>query len=326
MLNKNNKSFWIERQNFLKKYFGYDRKIDGVPGKYTGVATAKFQADAKARGWYCKTCLIDNDWGVETEKAYKIAKVELPKIKSSSNVKPANPSTNISNSKIKRYSRAEMIKGRKYIIAYVKKNNKHPSNINMLNMVTGKTDNLTKAEYMGLFESENVYWVKHGYKYPNYTTLNSTANNPVVLNYQDNGVNCCPASMEMASMMLFSNVTESMFAKAMNTGNNGTAPNDMINGLKKLGFIAKKIGRNKDAVKKALAEGKAIIKHIQTKNPPAECLGYINDYGHFIEGHKADDNYYYEADPTKGLKTCKHSNIDKATNGRDIYYYSVEVA
>lgn len=198
--------------------------------------------------------------------------------------------------------------------------------LTMSNMVTGKVDSLTKAEYMGPFEAENVYWVKHEYKYLNYTTLISTANNPVVLNYPDYGVNCCPASMEMASMMLLSNTTEAMFAKGLQTGNNGTSPNNLIDGAIKLGFIVKKIGRNKNAIKKALSEGKAVIKHIQTKKPPANCLGYQQYYGHYIEGHRVDDSYYYEADPTKGLKNCKHSNIDKATNGRDIHYYSVEVA
>jgi len=37
------------------------------------------------------------------------------------------------------------------------------------------------------------------------------------------------------------------------------------------------------------------------------------------------DGRYKIADPTKGIKTCKPTILDHATNGRAIYYYKVGI-
>lgn len=190
--------------------------------------------------------------------------------------------------------------------------------------MAGKSHKLTKAQYMGLFEAQNVFIMKNG-RYPNYVTLNSTANNPLVMDYQDNGYTCGPTSLSMAIQMLFSYKSEKTCAKECGTViGSGTAPDQLIKGAKKLGYKLTKISRNKTAVKSALSKGEPVIAHIQTK--PATCLGYVGDYGHYILVYGlTNDGYYKIADPTKGIKKCKSSILDHATNGRAIHYYRVGI-
>ena len=189
--------------------------------------------------------------------------------------------------------------------------------------MNGKKHKLTKAEYMGLFEAQNVFIMKNG-RYPNYTTLNSTANNPLVMDYQDKNTTCGPTSLSMAIQCLFGYVSEKKCATACHTGSSGTDPSNLIAGAKSLGYKVTKISRNKTAVKAALTKAEPVIAHIQTK--PATCLGYVGDYGHYILIYGlTSDGYYKIADPTKGIKKCKASNIDHATNGRSIHYYRVGI-
>ena len=184
-----------------------------------------------------------------------------------------------------------------------------------------KTHKLSKKEYAGIFEARNVFIRNHG-RVPNYVTKNSTANNPLVMDYQDKSTTCGPTSLSMAIQLLYSNVSEQKCASACKTGSSGTSPDNLISGAKSLGYSVKKIGRNKTSVKAQLSLGKPVIAHIQTK--PATCLGYLGDYGHYILIYDvSSDGKYKIADPTKGLKQCSPSILDKATNGRSIYYYSV---
>ena len=86
------------------------------------------------------------------------------------------------------------------------------------------------------------------------------------------------------------------------------------------------ISRSYDAVKKCLDAGFPVIAHIQTGgNTKPTCLGYKYDYGHYVHLNKAKDNKFLVADPTKGLKWCVASQIIKATNGRNIKFYKVEI-
>jgi predicted double-glycine peptidase len=204
---------------------------------------------------------------------------------------------------------------------FIKTNKRLPNTLNMKSR-EGKTLQLTKAQYAGLFENQNVFFVKHG-RQPNYTTLNSNANNPLCMNYQDNSKNCGPASLSMISMLLYKSTSEAAFVKACKTGSNGTSPENMIAGAKSLGFKVSKIDRNNASVKKALNTGAGVLAHIQTK--PASCLGYLNDYGHWVVIYGVSSDKYLIADPTKGIKTCTSTILDKATNGRVIYYYKVEL-
>lgn len=219
-----------------------------------------------------------------------------------------------------RFSKSEMSKASKYIQKYIKAGKGLPASVEMKDM-DGKKHKLDKKHYNGLFEAQNVFIRKHG-RYPNYVTLNSTANNPLVIDYQDKSTTCGPTSLSMAIQMLYGYKSESVCAKACKTGSSGTAPDNLIAGAKSLGYLVKKISRNLTSVKASLLLGKPVVAHIQTK--PATCLGYVGDYGHYIliYGYTSDGKYKI-ADPTKGLKSCKSTIIDKATNGRSINYYSV---
>jgi hypothetical protein len=223
---------------------------------------------------------------------------------------------------VRTYSKEVMAAKAKDIIAETKRLGKNPDRIHIKNRENGNLDVLSKAQYMGLYENQNIFWVNNK-KMPNYTTLNTTANNPVKMNYQSNSYNCGPMSMSMASQMLFKNTFESEFVKVLGTNKNGTDPKNFPL-ISKLGFSIKAIGRNSKAVKEAIARGSAVIAHIETK--PATCLGYVNNYGHYVLIDRVTDSQYHVCDPTKGIKYCNFNILDKATNGRSIQYYEMKVA
>lgn len=222
-----------------------------------------------------------------------------------------------------KFSKKEMSATAKTLRKNIKSGKGYKSYVSMVDM-NKKAHKLSKAQYMGLFEAQNVFIMKNG-RYPNYVTLNSTANNPLVMNYQDNGYTCGPTSLSMAIQMLFGYVSEKKCATACGTViGSGTSPDMLINGAKKLGYKLTKINRNKTAVKSALSKAEPVIAHIQTK--PATCLGYTGDYGHYILIYgMTNDGLYKIADPTKGIKKCKPTILDHATNGRAIYYYRVGI-
>ena len=222
-----------------------------------------------------------------------------------------------------RFSKNEMQAAAKALRKNIKNGKGYPSYHSMVDM-DNHPHKLTKAQYMGLFEAQNVFIMKNG-RYPNYVTLNSTANNPLVMDYQDNGYTCGPTSLSMAIQMLFGYKSEKACAKACGTViGSGTSPDKLISGAKSLGYKLTKISRNKTAVKSALSKAEPVIAHIQTK--PATCLGYVGDYGHYILIYgMTNDNLYKIADPTKGIKKCKPSILDNATNGRSLGYYRVGI-
>ena len=221
-----------------------------------------------------------------------------------------------------RFSKKEMSSGAKALRKNIKNGKGYLSYLPMVDM-DKHPHQLTKAQYMGLFESQNVFIMKNG-RYPNYVTLNSTANNPLVMDYQDKNTTCGPTSLSMAIQMLFDYVSEQKCAKACHTGSSGTDPSNLIAGAKSLGYKLTRISRNKTAVKNALSKAEPVIAHIQTR--PATCLGYVGDYGHYILIYGlTNDGYYKIADPTRGIKKCKSTIIDHATNGRDIGYYRVGI-
>lgn len=221
-----------------------------------------------------------------------------------------------------KFSKTEMAATAKAIRKNIKNGKGYPSYVPMVDM-DKKPHKLSKAQYMGLFESQNVFILKNG-RYPNYVTLNSTANNCLVMDYQDKNTTCGPTSLSMAIQLLFSYVSEKKCAEACHTGSTGTMPANLINGAKSLGYKLTKISRNKTAVKNALSKAEPVIAHIQTK--PASCLGYTGDYGHYILIYGVTNNGEYKiADPTKGIKKCKSNIIDNATNGRSLHYYRVGI-
>ena len=223
-----------------------------------------------------------------------------------------------------KFKREELIKAGKTIRKSIKAGKGLPKSVKMVD-TTGKTHNLDKPHYAGLFESRNVYIHKHS-KSPSTVTLNSTANNPLVLNHQDTAYTCGPTSLSMAIQCLYGYKGEKKCAVACKTGIRGTSPDNLIAGAKTLGYKLVPIKRNFKSVNEALSKGYVVIIHYETAGETKpECMGFINNYGHFALIYKAKDNYYWIADPTKGFKKCPASQIDKATNGRDIHYYSVGV-
>ncbi len=224
-----------------------------------------------------------------------------------------------------RFSKNEMNKASKKIVESIKAGKGLPRIVEMKEMDKSKTIRVDKSHYNGLFEAQNVFIRGHG-RLPNYVTMNSTANNPLVMDYQDNGLTCGPTSLSMAIQMLYGWKTEKECAKACRTGSSGTSPDNLIAGAKSLGYTVTKIKRNFAGVKQALNKGYPVIAHIETggKTKP-KCLGYVNNYGHYIliYGTTASGGYKV-ADPTKGIKVCSASELDKATNGRSIHYYSVK--
>ena len=220
------------------------------------------------------------------------------------------------------FSKSEMQKASNNIRKSIKEQKGLPNTVKMKSR-EGKTYNLSKVHYLGLFQQKNIYIMRHNGKIPEYVTYNTKCGTlPIAMNYQNNDVNCCPTSLSMATMCLYDYVSEPKCAKVLGTGSGGTSPSQLVNNAGKLGYKVTRIGRNYKSVLKSLQKGKPVIAHIQTK--PATCLGYLGDYGHYVLIYWCKKGEYYIADPTKGIHKCRDSILDKATNGRDIGYYRVE--
>ena len=224
---------------------------------------------------------------------------------------------------MKRYNKPEYTDARKRIRRFIKNNQRLPKYCNFKNN-TGKTDKLTRKEYCGLFQGYNQFYLKHA-REPNYLTLNTTSTYPLVTNYQDDPYSCAVASLQMCLQFLFDYKYESYIKKTLGTNKNGTTPQQLINGAKKLGYKVTPIPREFKAVKKALDEYKPVIMHIETKSA-GNCLGFLNSYGHYIMCYKADTNKYHVIDPTKGKHICNSTTLNKATGGAsNRKFYSVEM-
>lgn len=82
-----------------------------------------------------------------------------------------------------KFLKSEMSKASKTLRKSIKDGKGLPKSIKMTDS-NGKTHTVEKKYYNGLFEAQNVFIMKNG-RYPNYVTLNSTANNPLVMDYQN---------------------------------------------------------------------------------------------------------------------------------------------
>lgn len=224
---------------------------------------------------------------------------------------------------MKRYNKTEYTDARKRIRRFIKENHRLPKHCNFKNQ-QGKIDNLTRREYCGLFQGYMQFYLKHG-REPNYLTLNSEANYPLVINYQDDPYSCGVASLQMCLQFLFDYKYESYIKKTLGTNKSGTTPAQLINGAKKLGYKVTPIKREFKEVKKALDNYCPVILQIETKSA-GKCLGYKNSYGHYIMCYKAVDNKYYVIDPTKGKHTCNFMKLNRATGGSsNRKFYKVEI-
>ena len=222
-----------------------------------------------------------------------------------------------------RFSKDEMNKASKTIRASLRKNNTLPSSVKMKDM-EGKNHNMTKKQYAGLFENENVFRLSHN-RQPNYVTYKNTANNPLVFKHQSYSHSCCCASLCMASMMLYNYKSENKCIEELGTKKTttGTAPSQLVNNIGKLGMVAKVIPRNKNSVSNSLKLNKPVIAHIDSSK--ASCLNYDSQFGHYILLYGVDGNYYKVADPLRKLTKCKTTILDNAMKGRKINYYSISL-
>lgn len=205
---------------------------------------------------------------------------------------------------------------------FIKTNKRLPNYATMVDMDTGKNVNIPTGQMCGVYYLYYMFWYNNG-RFPNYVTVNIEKDSPMILNFQDNAYNCCPASLSMVSSKLFNLKDEETLAKILGTSTNGTNPSDLVANAPNAGFIVKAMARNPTNVANALNQYKGVICHYQTKSAP--CSGFINDYGHYCVIHDVSNGYYTVWDPTKGIFKCPTSVLDSATEGRAIYYYSVEL-
>ena len=221
-----------------------------------------------------------------------------------------------------RVNKSEIVKVVQNIRKIIKEEGRLPNYATMKDMDTGKDIQIPKNQMCGLYYSYYMFWYNNG-RFPNYVTVNIEKDSPMILNFQDNSNNCCPASLSMISTKLFHLVSEPDLAKILGTVTGGTNPKNLVAKAPNAGFIVKTMSRNPNNVKNALDKYKGVLCHYQTG--PANCSGFINDYGHYCVIQAVNNGYYTVWDPTRGIFKCKTSELDKATNGRAIYYYSVEL-
>lgn len=223
-----------------------------------------------------------------------------------------------------RFSKKELLSGEKRINEWIKKGTGLPGYVTLVEMDSKKKVRLYPKQYAGLFESMNMFRLNKG-RDPNYVTLVSNANNPLVFDRQNNAYNCCPTSLSMASQLLYHYKSEPECAKALGTSRSGTSPTQLIEGAKKLGFKIVPIERKAKAVRDSLKLGFPVIVHFQTGQTKS-CKGaYIGNFGHYACCWAITDTEYVIADPSKGVyEKYKFLCMDRANKGYPEYYYVVK--
>lgn len=219
-----------------------------------------------------------------------------------------------------RFNAASMRDGEQRVQNFIRSNGRLPNYLTLREMDKQSNEEIPLRQYCGLYFSDYTFWLKNG-RHPNFVTLNLEKSEPIIQNYQDNSVNCCPASLSMISTKLFHPKSEQGCATTLGTTKNGTNPTNLINNAPKLGFTAEAMQRTPKNVSETLAEYKGVMAHYMTKN--ASCSGFINQYGHYAVIKDITNGRYTVMDPTKGTFTCPTSVLDQATAGRSIYYYRI---
>lgn len=227
-----------------------------------------------------------------------------------------------------RFDASQLVDAETRIRNFIKAKHKLPAYCNMRDKDTGKWYQLEPKQYMGIFKSRNIFRIKNG-RFPNYVTLTFESENPVAIDYQNNKFQCCCASFAMVSQLLFKPMDEGIMGKsgialALGTTERGTDPAKLIANAPKLGFKVTRIPRRLADVQNALVQMKGVIIHYQTK-ATRSCSGFVNDYGHYAVIMAYKNGKYLIYDPTKGKFWCDATIIQNATNGREIYFYTVEL-
>lgn len=222
-----------------------------------------------------------------------------------------------------RFDANQLVDAENRIRNFVKAKKKIPAYCNMKDKDTGKWYQIKPKAYMGIFKSRNIFRIKNS-RWPNYVTLTFESDTPVAIDYQNNKYNCCPASFAMLSQKQFKPLDEAYIAKILGTNTKGTNPDNLIANAPKLGFKVTRMPRRSSDVELALSQYKGVMIHYQTK-ATRSCSGFVNDYGHYAVIMAYKDGKYLIYDPTKGMFWCSASIMENATNGRAIYFYSVEL-
>lgn len=219
-----------------------------------------------------------------------------------------------------RFNAASMREGETRVQNFIRSNGRLPNYLTLREMDKQSNEEIPLRQYCGLYFSDYTFWLKNG-RHANYVTLNLEKGEPLIQNYQDTSYTCGPASLSMISTKLFRPKTENECAVALGTTKNGTNPANLVANAPRLGFTAEAMSRTPKNVSEALAEYKGVIVHYQTG--PADCSGFLRDYGHYAVIKSVAGGRYTVMDPTKGLFTCPTSVLDQATNGRALYYYRI---
>lgn len=225
---------------------------------------------------------------------------------------------------VNRYSKEMMQDMSQRIQKFIKENKRPPNYVNAKTM-DNKTVQLQKPAYAGLFEAQNRFLLNNN-RYPNYVSQVHTANNPLIVDYQDTNYTCAPASLGMAIQLLYGYESEQKLRKACKTvAGAGTNPSDLMAGAKSVGYKLNIIPRSIAGIKKSISEYKPIIAHIDTLKE--NCLGYSKkkNFGHYILIWDIDTNKIKVADPLRGIKTVNANCIINAQYQRKINFYSVEI-
>ena len=223
-----------------------------------------------------------------------------------------------------RFTKAMLQDGAKRMNKWLKKGEGYPNWLKMTDMDTKVEHKLTPKQYCGLYETMNMFLIKNG-RYANYITLTSTANNPLVMDYQNTNYTCCPTSLSMASQLLWNYQSEQTCAKVLGTSpGSGTSPDQLINNAPKLGFKILPISRNAKSVRSYLNKKFPVITHWQV-NQTKNCKGdYICSFGHYGLIWDMTSSEYIVADPSKGVsRKYKFLCMDQANKGYRENYYAV---
>lgn len=223
-----------------------------------------------------------------------------------------------------RFNKAMLVDGANRMYKWLKKGEGYPNYLIMKDMDNKKEHKLTPKQYCGLYENMNVFILKNG-RYPNYATLNSTANNPLVMDYQDKNYTCCSTSLSMASQLLWHYCSEKKCSEALGTAPKvGTSPQQLINNAPKLGFKIIPIKRSASEVKKYLAKKYPVITHWQV-DQSRNCKGdYTGTFGHYGLIWNMTSTEYVVADPSKGVnRKYRFACMDNANKGYRQNYYVV---
>lgn len=298
-----------ELQTILQNKGYYVGRIDGYYGDMTLNAVIRLQ---KAQGntpdgWFGKkTC----------QKLHQTSGASKTVTKNS---------TNSNNCAGQKFSKNELYNAGQTLKKHIGNNDNYPNYITMTALDGVKYD-VPRSIYMGLLEGRNLFAIRRG-RLPNWVQANSTANNPLCFDHQNNAYNCGPTSLSMCMQMMGEYIPENQLAREAGTTRNGTGPAQLKAVAKKHGYTLTEINRNSLAVNESLKKCRPVLMHINTAYAGGRsCLGYIHRYGHYIMCYRVNSNGSYElCDPTKGFKTCRASSIDNARSGSFMKYYSLSV-